>query len=439
MFDIVLGMARGPATAAEVLELLAHARDVCGRLEPDTIGLHEIEAVFDSLVACQRLTAGAVTRTAARYDEAGAWKRNGAKSAADDIARKTGTGTSRARRKLSTSKRLGHQTGTDQALRHGDVSDDQADDVSDAVAASPDSEEELLDSARREPLHQLRKRAAAARARADKDREATRRRLHEQRCMRRWNDADGMGNLLLRLPVDEMAEIDAALKTPIDKAFADARNAGRFEPAEAYAADVARDRLLANTPNSDAAPTRRSQAVRPDKKVIASIDLAALNRGSVHDGERCEIAGVGPVSLTALRALMSDAVLALVIRDGVDIINVTHLGRQVTAHQRTALEARGGACEFCGSTFRVEIDHIAGWALTHTTTIDDLSLKCWHCHDRKTRLGLRETGPPGNRHFLHPDGTPWRAPPDDRPDRDHPDCEEPAETTVQADLFTLAN
>ena len=126
-------MARGPATAAEVAELAAHVRDVCGRLEPDTIGLHE--AVFDDLVACQRLSAGAVTRTAARYDEAGAWKRNGATSAEDDIARKTGSGNGRARRRLSTSKRLGHQAGTDRALRNGDVSDEQADDVSDAVAS----------------------------------------------------------------------------------------------------------------------------------------------------------------------------------------------------------------------------------------------------------------------------------------------------------------
>ena len=441
-------VASGPATPEEVRQMVATVRDVCGRLDPNTIGLQAVVEVFDDLVACQRLAGGAVTRMAARYEEAGEWKRNGARSPEDDIGRKTGTGTKRARRKLSTSKRLRKQHRTDDALRNGDVSEDQADEVSDAADASPDSERELLDSAKREPLHQLRKRAAEAKARADRDREATRRRLHGQRCARRWNDADGMGNLLLKLPADEMAEVDAALKAPIDKALADARAAGRFEPLEAYAADVVKDRLIGAGAGAGAAPDpgtsadgskgtapARSQAVRPDKKVIVHIDIEALNRGWVEGDERCEIAGVGPVSVSAIQRLMADAHLAVVFEDGVDIRNVTHLGRQVTAHQRTALEARGGVCEFCGSTFRVEIDHVTGWALTHTTTIDDLSLKCWHCHDRKTRLGLRETGPPGNRRFLNPDGTPWRAGPDDER---VPPPSDPDDTPVQADLFTAA-
>ncbi len=417
--------------------MVAGVRDVCARLEPDALDLDETPAVFDALATCHRLAGGAVTRLASRYEQAGAWKRNGAKSAEDDIGRKTGTGTSRARRKLSTSKRLASQPRTDGALRNGDVSDEQADEVSDAANSSPASEDELLRSARTEPLHQLRKRAAAARARSDRDREATRRRLHAQRCTRRWNDADGMGNLLLKLPADEMAEIDAALKQPIDRAFAEARHAGRFEAPEAYAADVVRDRLLAEHPGAPAANDRstptKSQAVRPDKKVIAIIDVAALNRGHVEGDERCEIAGVGPVAVSAVQRIMSDAFLAVVINDGTDVRNVTHLGRQVTAHQRTALESRGGSCEFCGSTFRVEIDHIEGWALTHTTSVDDLSLKCWHCHDRKTRLGLRETGPPGDRRFLNPDGTPWRAPPKDRT------AESGADPPEHHDLFTVAN
>ena len=423
-------MAAAPSSVADLLGLLASVRDVCARLDPNAIALHEVPAAFDALVACDRLAGGAVTRMAARYEEAGAWKRNGARTAEDDIGRKTGTGASRARRKLTTSKRLRDQPRTDDALRRGDVSDEQADEVSDAAHVAPDSEAELLRSAREESLRQLRDRAAAARARADRDREATRRRLHGQRCLRRWDGADGMGNLLLRLPADEMREIDAALKQPVDRALADARHRGRFEPAEAYAADVVRDRLLGTPAAATAAPAR-SQAVRPDKKVIAVIDVGALDRGSVEGSERCEIAGVGPVSVDAVRRLLGDAFLALVLTDGVDVRNVTHLGRQVTAHQRTALEARGGACEFCGSTFRVEIDHIRGWALTHTTTIDDLSLKCWHCHDRKTRLGLRETGPPGNRRFLNPDGSPWQAPPVRTADP-------PPPRPVQRDLFTAA-
>jgi hypothetical protein len=247
-----------------------------------------------------------------------------------------------------------------------------------------------------------------------------------------------MGNLLLRMPADELREIDASVQAAVDRRLADARHAGRFEPPEAYAADEVAERLLGRV----GAGSGSGQAVRPEKKVICLIDADALNRGRVDGDEVCEISGVGPVSVSAAQRLMGDAFWALVIRKGVDVCNVTHLGRRVTAHQRTALEARHGVCEFCGSTFRVEIDHVDGWALTHETRTDDLSLKCWHCHDRKTRLGLRETGPPGNRRFLNPDGTPWRAPAGEEgcgPPGDPPDRTGPPVAPVQADLFATAD
>jgi hypothetical protein len=435
-------MGKGPVTLAEVIGVAVALRDVCERLEPSAIGLHETPVVFDHLTAMELLAAGAVLRMAARYEEAGAWKEHGDRSVEDVISRKTGTGSGKARRKLETSRRLRDQPKTDDAVRRGEVSGDQATEVSKAAAVAPEAEDELLASARHEPLHQLQKRAAEAQARADKDREATRRRLHSQRQVRRWDDADGMGNLLLKMPAAELRELDASLKTAVDRRLADARHAGRFEPVEAYAADEVMDRLLGRTGGSNGTKTS-GQAVRSDKKVVCLIDIDALNRGRVEGGETCEIAGVGPVSVSAAQRLMGDAFWAIVIRDGVDVVNVTHLGRRVTAQQRTALEARGARCEFCGSLFRVEIDHVEGWALTHRTEVDDLSLKCWSCHEAKGRLKLKETGPPGDRRFLNPDGTPWHRPVID--DHEHegpgppgdPPADPPARL-VQDELFTLA-
>jgi hypothetical protein len=80
-----------------------------------------------------------------------------------------------------------------------------------------------------------------------------------------------MGNLLLRLPGDQMNEVDARLKPLIDRLFADARDAGRMEPVEAYAADAVRDLLLGDNANPPSGGG--GQAVRPDKKVIALIDV----------------------------------------------------------------------------------------------------------------------------------------------------------------------
>lgn len=84
-------MAKLPATPQEVVHLLENVHDVCGRLEPGNVPLHAVPQVFDALASAERLVAGAVLRMAGRYEEAGEWKHNGAKSAEDDIARKTGT------------------------------------------------------------------------------------------------------------------------------------------------------------------------------------------------------------------------------------------------------------------------------------------------------------------------------------------------------------
>ncbi len=404
-------MARGPATAAEVSNALSTVLDVCARLDPVAVPMHEVVQVFDSLAAMERSAGGAVLRMAARYEEAGVWKQNGARSPEEDIARKTGTGTSRARRKLSTSKRLKDQPRTDDAVRRGKVSTDQADEVSEGAGASPAAEEDLLDTAQRRPLHDLRRKVAEERAKADTDREERARRLHRQRSLRRWDDADGMGNLLLRLSGDRMNEIDARLKPLIDRAFADARDAGRMEPVEAYGADVVSDLLLGSNGAASSPSKRGGQAVRPEKKVIALVDVEALNRGRVEGDETCEIAGVGPVSVSAVRRLLSDAFLTLVLRKGTDVRNVTHLGRQVTAAQRTALEARGAACERCGSRHLLDIDHNEGWTLTHDTRVEDLSWQCWHCHDLKTRHDLKFAGPIGDRWLVdRKTGQPWRGP-----------------------------
>ena len=434
---MLLVMGRGPADLQEVIEAVDLVSSVCDRLDPSVVGLIEAPAMFDQLVRLQKLAAGAVVRMTARYEEAGAWKRNGARSPEEDIARKTGSSRGAARRDLGTSKALGAHPKTEEAVRKGELSPDQASEVAAGASASPRDEDALLRSARKDPLHELKRKAAEARARADDDREATRRRQHRMRSVRRWQDAEGMGNLLLRLPGDAMAEVDAALKFRIDKAYADARDRGQFEDWENYAADVVRELLTSQCSTGargGSGGTVGNQAVRPDKKVIALIDVAALNRGRVEGDETCEIAGVGPVSVSAIRSLLSEAFLSMVIKDGVDIRNVTHLGRQVTAHQRTAIEARGGRCEICGSTHMLEIDHGEGWCFTHETRLDDLFLECHQCHDVKTRYHLLVEGPPGRRRFTHRDGQPWRGPPERQPARG-----EPRDEPAQDDLFTTAS
>ena len=467
-------MDKGVVGKDEVIAAVAVWRSLCARLDPNTIPMHDVPEVYDAFLEGQKLVDGATLRMTGRYEESRAWARNGAKSAEDDIADRSGSSKGAAKRRLSTSKRLASQPRTEDAVRSGELSEEQASEVSEGAGASPEDEEDLLRTARRRSLWELREKAARSRAKRE-DSEARARRLFKRRCMRRFRELDGMEALLLKVPPELMAEVDAFLNRFIDREFADARDRGQLEAREAYAADVVYRLLTGQAPNdpgpvagpadepaeettepgADTAPAgdepaeeatepaadtepagddpadtagepgpaggdaparaRNANAVRPDRKVLAIIDLRALNRGRVEGDETCEIAGVGPVSVTAIRAMLADSFLAVVIKDGVDVLNVTHLGRQVTAHQRTALEARGWWCERCGSTYRVQIDHDTGWTLTHDTRLEDLRLACAHCHDLKTRHDLRWHGPFGEGTLVDTQGNPWRAPPS--PDR----------------------
>ena len=148
-----------------------------------------------------------------------------------------------------------------------------------------------------------------------------------------------------------------------------------------------------------------SLGLGPRAKVIVRIDHTALVRGHTIPGEVCEIAGVGPIPVATAREMARDAFLTAVVTDGVDIRTVAHLGRAATAHQRTALEARGVHCAVpgCGAVHHLEIDHVDGWALTRRTHIDHLDWLCRHHHRQKTHHSYRLEGPPGNRTWHPPD------------------------------------
>jgi hypothetical protein len=121
-------------------------------------------------------------------------------------------------------------------------------------------------------------------------------------------------------------------------------------------------------------------------------------RGRVEGDELCEIAGVGTVPAAVARGLLGDAVLKLVITRGVDVANVTHLGRGPTATQRIALLWATPACTNtqCGHTLGIQHDHRTPWAQAHETVLDNLDRLCTPCHRHKTHHGwahIAGTGP----------------------------------------------
>jgi hypothetical protein len=196
----------------------------------------------------------------------------------------------------------------------------------------------------------------------------------------------------------------------LPSAFQKARAAGEHEPSDAYAADG----LVAM-----ARAANGSDGGKGTTEAIVLVNLEPLHRGSVEGDEVCEIPGVGPVPLSVTRDLLGEAFLKLVIRDGIDIRTVVHLGRHPTAAQRTATFVRdGGRCVRPTCDRRIcQIDHIAPWADTHQTTLDELAGLCGPDHDLKTHRGHTYRRTPTGWEWTTPDGTVEhdRPPPDEDP------------------------
>src|SRR5471030_2052420 len=130
----------------------------------------------------------------------------------------------------------------------------------------------------------------------------------------------------------------------------------------------------------------------------------ALPIWAVVGDEVCEIAGLGPIPVSVARELLGDAILKLVLTKGVDVANVTHLGRSVTVAQQVALLWQGPECTRlgCTSTYRLENDHREDWVKTKHTRLDETDKLCGHDHDLKTHKGWALVAGTGKRPMVPP-------------------------------------
>jgi hypothetical protein len=352
-------------------------------LEPGVFSGEDALALLRVVCDLKRLSSAAETLLAARIAETEAWRADGAdRTAAHWLARRAGTSIAEAKAKLETAEQLDKLPATAAAFRAGRLSDQQARAVVEGAVADPQSEKNLLDTAAGDSLKELRN--ASRRAQAVDDGEGRQREIHERRSLRARVDPDGTFRLSFRGTALAGSRILAALKPFTTRAFNEARKHGRFESSDAYAADG----LVAM---ADAAAGGEGKP-RSNVKVIVVVDIEALRRGEVEHGETCEIRGVGPVSVATARELLGDAALAVVIKDGVDVKNVTHLARRTTAHQRTALEFWGIRCEVkgCDSTDFVDVHHVFEYARSRHTRLDELRVSCKH-HHRREHKGWKPT------------------------------------------------
>jgi hypothetical protein len=386
--------------ASEVSTLRERLRAVVSALDVDCCVPSEAERLVREGEEIERLGHAIKTLAAARVVAAGTWEQPGVNSPAEWLAGTTGTSKRDAQDTLDTARKLKELPATAEAVRAGRLSAKQAKTVADAAQANPAAEDDLLDTAQHQPLGALKDRARKAKAAADKDPEATRRRIHASRSFRTWTDGDGVGHLHATGTPDEIGRLGARVAHRASEHFARGRRAKHRETLDAYAFDALSELVL-----EDGSGT--AMPAGADAKIIVRVDHAALMRGWAVDGETCEIAGIGPVPVSVAREWMDDAFVAAILTKGEDITKVVHLGRQFTARQKTALQWRDPECcvEGCTNTRRLEYDHDTGWADTKTTCVDDADRMC-HEHHRKKSSGWHLTAADANgkRRLLPPGG-----------------------------------
>jgi hypothetical protein len=144
--------------------------------------------------------------------------------------------------------------------------------------------------------------------------------------------------------------------------------------------------------------------------VIVVVNAEALRRGAAEGEERCEIRGVGPISVGAARRLLTQSVLDIVIAKGVDVMNVTLAGRRIPQEFLSALWATHDSCadQLCDVTAGLEKEHVKDYAKTKVTRLADLQLLCRRQHRQKTNGGFEVEGSFGQRRLIPPE----RPPPD---------------------------
>jgi hypothetical protein len=310
---------------------------------------------------------------------------------------------------------------TAQVLRKGSLSGAKAKAIASAAAVAPDAEAELLAGAQKASLSDLQKKCL--RTRAGVDRDAAHRRIHKERRLREFPDAEGAWNLQARGVPEAGAVFRAAHEPLVDEMFKAARAAGNAEPREAYAFDAFMELIRRatgtgvneptaeanNTAPNNTAPEGKPAAAKPMAvrymSSLVRVDLEALKRGQVEGDEVCEINGLGPIPIGTARRLLGESIAKLVITKGVDVANVTHLGRGPTVAQQVALWWASPCCtvEGCTRTRWLENDHNPEWAKTKRTRIDELDPLCTHHHDLKTHDGWALIAGTGKRAMVPPD------------------------------------
>jgi hypothetical protein len=376
----------------EVRSAVAALERCVDRLEPGTLDVSGAKKLVDLFTRCERLSVAGRGMAARRVQDGVVWKRDGHRSAAHWFASTTGVSVGSASRSLQTARELEALPATAAAFRAGELSEAQAGEIAATATIDPGAEHRLLETARGGGSWRgLRDDCREASVRARDDRRHAQW-LHETRAVATWTERDGHYRMDVRLSPDEASWIHSALEHKTRELWEAARATGLLEPRAAYQADA----LVA---------LMRGDAPAKPLEARLDADQAAIERGYVEPGERCELVGIGPIPVTMARAMLGDARITVLSREGTEITRISSPSRTVPAALRKWLERAYPRCGVagCGVSERLQIDHIIAVEDHGPTTKDNTWRLCVHHHKLKTFYGWRVTGPPDARRLEPPD------------------------------------
>ncbi len=400
--------------------------------EPERYSGSDAAQLVTTFTRAERLCGAGKTLAASRASEANLHHQTGHRTPAEWLAGVTGESVGEAVGVLHLGEALLEQGGVDEAYRSGRLSGSRARMVSDTVKVNPGREAELVKGAQTDTFRQLKERCLRAKAegRSAEDEARAHAAIHRSRRCRTWTDPEGAFRLEALLAPDAGARLLASLDPEADRVFHQARRAGRQESPDAYRADallaLITGRGTTTDPGSADPGTADPGSAGPastigsgsggkaraggrgraratgtgrtgDTTVHVRIDLDRLlgdgpGRKGRSGGGICEIPGVGPIPVERARELMGDALLELIITNGVDVTTVCRLGRSIPVALRSALFERDRTCVVpgCDRTAGLECDHwVVPFAEGGPVSLDNLARLCTHHHRLRTHRGFR--------------------------------------------------
>ena len=264
----------------------------------------------------------------------GGWRRvSHAATPEQWLANVTGSSEHAARETLLTAERLTELPTTTEKLRAGELSLAQAGQITAAAAVDPEAEDRMLRATRRgfRELRATKERVITAAS----DQERLQRIAHRDRHLSTWTQGLATHGSFSG-PTEEVDELLRALD-PLQRArFEAARTAGEHESQAAYRYDALIGLARGATVESTTKPVVRVR-----------VGLQRLLEQPVTDAAEdvCEIPGVGPVTASHAREVLSRGLLELVVTDGIDVKTVVSTTRHVPAALKIAVDERdGGRC-----------------------------------------------------------------------------------------------